>query len=142
MHFKTQTVTNNDQCDLMASGGSKYFNILWLDSNANQSEENLLTQQSLYRAFDNVEIFEDENECQQFIQSKPEEEFFIIISGRLSRTVIPTIHEFRQVTVIYIFCFDKSSYEEWSRQYDKVIVLTFFSSIFTFSLRSMLLLLI
>lgn len=108
----------------MATGNSlhnKRFIIIWLDSEANNSEENLFTQQTLYQRFDNVEIYVDENECQQYIQSKPTSMFLIIVSGRLSTTIIPNIHGLQQVSGIYIFCFNKNKHEEWSKQYNKVI---------------------
>ncbi|CAF5200892.1 unnamed protein product, partial [Rotaria magnacalcarata] len=81
---------------------------------------NLFTQQSLFQAFDNVEIYDSENECRQLIESKPNDSFLIIVSGRLSRQIIPNINELRQVSGIYIYCMDKSRHEEWSKQYSKI----------------------
>ncbi|CAF1152006.1 unnamed protein product [Rotaria magnacalcarata] len=99
---------------------NKKYTIIWLDSEANNSENNLFTQQSLFQAFDNVEIYDSENECRQLIESKPNDSFLIIVSGRLSRQIIPNINELRQVSGIYIYCMDKSRHEEWSKQYSKI----------------------
>ncbi|CAF1553573.1 unnamed protein product [Rotaria magnacalcarata] len=99
---------------------NKKYTIIWLDSEANNSEDNLFTQQSLFQAFDNVEIYDSENECRQLIESKPNDSFLIIVSGRLSRQIIPNINELRQVSGIYIYCMDKSRHEEWSKQYSKI----------------------
>ncbi|CAF0978052.1 unnamed protein product [Rotaria sordida] len=104
----------------MAYSANKKFTIIWLDSDANNSEDNLFTQQNLFQAFDNVEIYEAENECQEYIQSKPQISFLIIVSGRLSRQIIPNIHELSQLSGIYIFCMNKKSHEEWSKQYQKI----------------------
>ncbi|CAF3864352.1 unnamed protein product [Rotaria magnacalcarata] len=38
---------------------NKKYTIIWLDSEANNSENNLFTQQSLFQAFDNVEIYDN-----------------------------------------------------------------------------------
>ncbi|CAF3028710.1 unnamed protein product [Rotaria socialis] len=107
----------------MATGSSlpnKKCTIIWLDSEANNSEDNLFTQQTLFQVFDNVEIYDSENECQQLIESKSNNSFLIIVSGRLSRQIIPNINELRQVSGIYIYCMDKSRHEEWSKQYSKI----------------------
>ncbi|CAF2628312.1 unnamed protein product [Rotaria sp. Silwood2] len=104
----------------MAVNPNRRFTIIWLDSDANKSEDNLCTQQNLFNSFDNVEIYEEENECQQYIQSKPQVPFLIIVSGRLSRKIIPNIHELQQLVGIYIFCLNKKNHEEWSQQYSKI----------------------
>ncbi|CAF1343759.1 unnamed protein product [Rotaria sp. Silwood1] len=104
----------------LTDSANKKLTIVWLDSEANKSEDNLFIQQNLFRAFDNVEIHEEEDECQQFIQSKPKVPFLIIVSGRLSRKIIPNIHELQQISGIYIFCLNKSRHEEWSQQYPKI----------------------
>ncbi|CAF4987265.1 unnamed protein product, partial [Rotaria sp. Silwood1] len=82
----------------LTDSANKKLTIVWLDSEANKSEDNLFIQQNLFRAFDNVEIHEEEDECQQFIQSKPKVPFLIIVSGRLSRKIIPNIHELQQIS--------------------------------------------
>jgi len=110
----------------MATVNSSNYNtkkrckILWLDSEVNNSEENLTTQQKLFHAFDNVEVFEDENVCQQFIESEQEQPILLIVSGRLSRRIIPTIDRLEHVLGIYIYCMDKSRHEEWAKDYVKV----------------------
>jgi len=110
----------------MATVNSSNYNtkkgckILWLDSEVNNSEENLTTQQKLFHAFDNVEVFEDENVCQQFIESEQEQPLLLIVSGRLSRRIIPAIDRLEHVLGIYIYCMDKSRHEEWAKDYVKV----------------------
>jgi len=116
------------------------FGILWLDSEVNNSEDNLMAQQKLFNTFDNVEIFEDENFCQQFIQSKPKQPVFLIVSGRLSRKIIPAIHPLEQVSGIYIYCMDKSRHEEWAKTFLKVTFVFFFLDFIFCSYRSKVLL--
>ena len=100
------------------------FAILWLDSEVNNSEDNLLAQQKLFNTFDDVEIFEDENICQQYIKSKPKQPILLIVSGRLCRSTVPAIDKLKHVSGIYIYCMNKHKHEEWSRDFIKVIILT------------------
>jgi hypothetical protein len=102
--------------------------ILWLDSEIN-NEENLLSQQKLYNAFDNVEIFTDENECHQFIRSKSKQPIVLIVSGRLSRQTVPAVDQLKHVSAIYIYCMNKSRHAEWAKDFVKVILsILFFSN--------------
>jgi hypothetical protein len=100
---------------------NQQFTIIWLDSEANNSEENLMTQQELFNKFNNVEIYEDENICQQFIRSQPKQSIFLIVSGRLCRKIVPDIDPLEQISAIYIYCMNKSKHEEWSQAFNKVI---------------------
>lgn len=117
----------------MASGNSwairknKKFIIIWLDSAANNTEDNLFTQQSLFNNFDNVEIYEDENQCQKYIKSAAKEQFIIIVSGTLSRQIIPNTHELQQVSAFYIYCINRKKHEQWANNYSKVRVLLYLS---------------
>ena len=91
-----------------APGSTRQFAILWLDSEVNNSEDNLFAQQRLFHTFNHVEIFEDQNTCQQFIRSKTQQPILLIVSGRLSREIVPAIHSLVQLSGIYIYCGDES----------------------------------
>jgi len=107
-------------------GSNQQFKILWLDSEANNSEENLMTQQELFNKFNNVEIYEDEHICQQFIRSQPKQSVVLIVSGRLSRQIVPAIDSLEQTSAIYIYCMNKNNHEEWSKGFTKVILIFWF----------------
>ncbi|CAF1353988.1 unnamed protein product [Rotaria sordida] len=44
----------------------------------------------------------------------------MIVSGRLGREIVPSIHELRQVISIYVYCMDKKSHEQWACNFEKV----------------------
>ncbi|CAF1538555.1 unnamed protein product [Adineta steineri] len=104
----------------MAAATSTKFTVIWLDSLVNANEENLATQQKLFNNFHDVNIFEDGDECQRFIESEPDKSILLIISGRLSRQLIPAIDQLKQMRCIYIYCMNKTYHEEWARGFDKV----------------------
>ena len=107
------------------------FGVLWLDSNVNQTEDNLFAQQQLYNSFSNVEIFEDENQCQQSIRQNSIQPVLLIVSGRLSRTTIPAIESLQQVKAIYIYCMNESNHTEWAKKFPKVRKFVFVSMLFS-----------
>ncbi|CAF1118927.1 unnamed protein product [Rotaria sordida] len=44
----------------------------------------------------------------------------MIVSGRLGREIVPSIHKLRQVISIYVYCMDKRSNEQWAGNFEKV----------------------
>jgi hypothetical protein len=107
--------------NLIEPNPPQQFAIFWLDSAANSSEENLMVQQKLYGIFDNVEIFEEEDVCRKLIQSKPKQPVILIVSGRLSRQIVPVIDPLEHVLAIYIYCMDENRHKEWATAFLKVI---------------------
>jgi hypothetical protein len=105
---------------MATSNSNDQFAIFWLDSEVNNSEENLSAQQKLFHTFNNVEVFEDENSCHQAIQSNSKQSIFLIVSGRLSRKIIPAIDTLGHVSTIFIYCMDESRHIEWAKGFPKV----------------------
>ncbi|CAF4198327.1 unnamed protein product [Rotaria sp. Silwood2] len=44
----------------------------------------------------------------------------LIVSGQLGRKVVPEMQKLRQVSSIYVYCYDIASNKEWSHPYSKV----------------------
>lgn len=93
--------------------------VLWVDSKVN-FEENLSDQQQLNYSFNNFETFDNEDRCHEYIRSNPNQQVILIVSGRLSRTTVPTIESLRQVLAIYIYCMDQSRHTDWAKGFPKV----------------------
>ncbi len=123
----------DENINMATSNSIDQCTILWLDSEVNNSEDNLSAQQKLFHTFNNVEIFEDENTCQQFIRSKPKQLVFLIVSGRLSRQIVPAINSLGHVAAIFIYCMDESRHIEWAKGFSKVNNLNFIS-LFSFTI--------
>ncbi|CAF5136485.1 unnamed protein product, partial [Rotaria sp. Silwood1] len=43
----------------------------------------------------------------------------LIVSGRMGRIVVPEMQTLRQVSSIYVYCYDKAANEKWSRSFSK-----------------------
>ena len=95
--------------------------LLWLDSLVNTSQENLDGQKLIRSSIDHLKTFENANKCEEYIRAiSSDERIFLIVSGRLGREIIPRVHQYRQVASIYVYCLDKSTNEQWAKQYKKV----------------------
>lgn len=102
------------------------FPLIWLDSTINSTEENLDAQKSIRSSIDQLKTFEKIESCEEYLRSLAfDERIIIIVSGRLGREITPRIHSLRQVSAIFVYCFDKPANEQWARQYKKVSRTTF-----------------
>ncbi|CAF3822875.1 unnamed protein product [Rotaria sp. Silwood1] len=99
---------------------SKIIYLIWLDANVN-IEEVRDTEQKLSSIINHLKQFQDVKQCQKFIEGLPQNERVImIVSGRLGREIVPSIHTRRQVISIYVYCMDKESNEKWACKFAKV----------------------
>lgn len=105
----------------MATGTSKRkWAILWLDAYVNAGEENQAAQQRFAQISDEFRPFEQADDCQQEVQSKSSTLIVLIVSGRLSRDIIPAIEHHERVSAMFIYCMDKSRHEQWIIDHPKV----------------------
>ena len=96
------------------------FSLVWLDATGDAVEDQN-TQQKLRSIINHLEKFQDGSECQRYIEQKSaHDRLVLVVSGRLGREIVPSIHELRQVSSIYVYCFDKEGNEKWARKFDKV----------------------
>lgn len=97
------------------------FLLVWVDTNIDETKvdfQNSLTQ--LRSVVNDVKTITKPDQCVQFLKSIQQEKAFLIVSGSLGQHLIPDIHSFSQLDVIYIFCNDQKRHEHWSRKWTKV----------------------
>ncbi|CAF1236295.1 unnamed protein product, partial [Rotaria sordida] len=103
------------------SNNLETFTLLWLDAEVNTKEENKHAQKRLRSIINHLIIHHDQKECQQYIMScSAQDRLILIVSGRLSKELIPQIHNLRQVSAVYIYCWDKKAYKQWAKQFTKI----------------------
>ena len=99
------------------------YSLIWLDTAVNTSQENILAQQQLRTSINYLLIFEDEDECEEYIRSTPKQDRIIfIVSGQLGQKIVPRTHQLQQVFSIYVYCSDKTRYLLWAEEFSKVIL--------------------
>jgi hypothetical protein len=97
------------------------FSILWLDARVNITKENQQAQKELRQIINHLKIFDDLDQCQQYILSlSSQDRLILIVSGRLGQQIVPQIHHLRQLSSIYVYCFDKATHEQWAEDFIKV----------------------
>jgi hypothetical protein len=114
-------IPSNDDVDANTDDNHlETFCLIWLNTNVNV-EKTRDTEQKLRSIINHLKIFEDIEQCQQYIEQKSlKEPLILIVSGRLGRKLVPLIHQLREVISIYIYCKDKKSNEQWSSKFSKV----------------------
>ncbi|CAF0758010.1 unnamed protein product [Adineta steineri] len=96
------------------------FCLLWLDASSS-TKEGRDTEPKLRSIINHLKKFQDPVQCQKYIQERSiKERVVMIVSGRLGREIVPSIHHLRQVISIYVYCMDKEGNEKWARNYKKI----------------------
>ncbi|UJR31817.1 hypothetical protein I4U23_019294 [Adineta vaga] len=96
------------------------FILIWLDASVNDPE-NRTTQDDLCQLTDNFQTFNNPNECELYIETHSNNERIVLItSGRFARQIISRIHEINSIFSIYIYCYDKTAYQQYAAEYPKI----------------------
>jgi tetratricopeptide (TPR) repeat protein len=98
------------------------FRLVWLDSNIDEvsNHDCMNTIGKLRQVVNAVKKFTDVDKCIEFMTDIEHETLFMIVSGELGQTIVPSIHGMTQLNCIYIFCRDKARHEQWSKEWPKV----------------------
>lgn len=106
---------------LAIRGNLETFSLIWLDHNVNTRNENERIEQDLRKAINHLIKFEDEQDCQNYIEERLEEDrLILILNGLSSYTLVPRIHPLPQVYSIYIDCTSTPVNQEWIHKFSKV----------------------
>lgn len=96
---------------------------VWYDADAYKSE-NEETRKLLEGTLGNVLVMCDETEYNRLLSRDHSlQRLVLIISGRLSRELLPRLHHATNILAIYIYCQNKKAYEGYVREYSKVNIL-------------------
>ena len=97
------------------------FTLIWLDLTKNKAHENIEIQNQLRHSVNYLKIFEQVHECEQFIRSTHDDDrLILLIHEKHVQDFIPRIHDFRQLTAIYIIDSENEKNHQWIEQYKKV----------------------
>lgn len=95
--------------------------LVWLDISINDSPENRSIQRQLRMIINQLHTFEKADECEDYIRSAScHDQIMIIVSGMSGRWLVPRIHSLEQVYSIYIYCMDRKTNEQWTKNFAKV----------------------
>ncbi|CAF1121410.1 unnamed protein product [Adineta steineri] len=96
------------------------YSLIWFSSEINTDEYNY-TQEKLELYIDYFHIFNEPDPCQKYIQSVSTGTRIIFITNEhFSEQFISQIHQFRQISIIYIYCMNPEYQGNWTKQYKKI----------------------
>jgi tetratricopeptide (TPR) repeat protein len=95
--------------------------LIWLDNNmVHNSVDYQKTITELRCVVNTIKTYMDSAQCIQFIERMGDEKACILISGSLGQHVVPCIHNMSQVHSIFIFCSDRTTHEQWAKEWPKI----------------------
>lgn len=67
-----------------------------------------------------LKIFENLDDCMQYVCAIEQERIFLIVSGQVGKHVVPLLHHLVQLYSVYIFCLNDESHKIWITKYPKI----------------------
>ncbi len=95
------------------------FIVVWLENHTN-TEDNQETLDQLRSVVNSLQLYNDADECVDFITDVSDEKIFLLVSGSFGPYVIPSIHSLLQLTAIYVFCSDREREKMWTQPFYKI----------------------
>jgi len=97
------------------------FSLVWLDSQADELPEYNNVQEKLRTIINYLKIFENLDQCEQYIRSISKyDRLILIVNYPFAQEITSRIHSLRQLSSIYIYGANKETNEQWIEQYPKV----------------------
>ncbi|CAF3693270.1 unnamed protein product [Rotaria sp. Silwood1] len=117
----SSTTTTTTTSSTSHNSNLETFSLVWLDSSINDSQENLHTQQQLRTIINHLRTFDNIQNCEKYIRSvSNHDRIVIIVSGISGRQLVPRIHNLRQVCSIYVYCMDRKTNGQWTKNFNKI----------------------
>ncbi|CAF1322133.1 unnamed protein product [Adineta steineri] len=95
--------------------------LVWLDNNISEDNadcNNIIKQ--LKHVINNVNMFTDDEECIEFIQTIIDNKVCMITSATLGQHIVPRLHDISQVDSIFIFCNNQEWHKQWAKDWPKI----------------------
>ena len=93
------------------------YTIIWLDNNASDAQNSFRTK------LGDAQTFTDVDSCVHYIQSRPCESIYLIVSGSFAKQTVPEIYDASNLVQIFLYCGSVSTYSEWAMDYcDKLMI--------------------
>ena len=94
--------------------------IVWFNASVDNIETNGEIQSQLRLTIHHIKVFNNINECEQYIQQAVDNRIYFIVYGQCADQVISQIHHLPQVFHIYIICNNSKKCERWMKNFPKV----------------------
>ncbi|CAF0901652.1 unnamed protein product [Adineta steineri] len=89
------------------------FSLIWLNNNENDVD----IQSELRNIINHIETFDDVEECKNYIENTSENDRLVLVTnGEFGRQIVPSIHQLKQISSIYINSEDK----QWTNDFPTI----------------------
>ncbi|UJR12206.1 hypothetical protein I4U23_016383 [Adineta vaga] len=94
---------------------------VWLDKHFDRNNEDCRNRiQQFQSVVNHINVFTDNDGCIEFILEIDDKKVFMIISESVAQSLVPCIHDIRQLNSIFIFRHKKQLYEGWTKDWPKI----------------------
>jgi hypothetical protein len=112
------SANNSSSGESITNENLEFFSVIWLDKTVNKP---IQIQQQLRKIINYLKIFQNENECQEYLKSLSKNEYIIfIVNAQLGPEILPFVHHLQQIFSIYIYSSNKNLDQSWIDQFNKV----------------------
>ncbi|CAF0766388.1 unnamed protein product [Adineta steineri] len=112
---------NSSNKTLIQDENLEMFTIIWLDDSKTKSQKTISIQQQLRTIVNYLKTFENEDDCEKYIQKMSKDEYIIlIVNDQIGQKILPNIHHLQQLFSIYIYSPNKNIDQQWINQFNKV----------------------
>ena len=98
----------------------KFYSCFWLDEQISQTKDYQNLQKELRKIINNLQLFDNIDECERCIRKVKQEKLILIVSNSLAQQILPRIHDFSQLTACYIYSHDRTDDRQWIKNFSKV----------------------
>ncbi|CAF1498591.1 unnamed protein product [Rotaria sordida] len=94
--------------------------LIWLDKDLYNSYEINQVKLKLRQIINYTKMFENTDECVDYISSNENEQVYLLISGSLADIFVPLIYQIEQIKMIYVVCINIQYHGKLSQTFDKI----------------------
>jgi tetratricopeptide (TPR) repeat protein len=95
--------------------------LIWLDQNIDHNSADCRnTVAQLGRTISTINTFTDRDQCINFLTDISSENVCMIISDAFCQSLVPLIHDVPHLQAIFIFCRNKTQFEQWTKDWSKI----------------------
>ncbi|CAF3669835.1 unnamed protein product [Adineta steineri] len=94
---------------------------MWLDESMDETSKDYEhTLMQIQTITDDVNIFQQRDECIDFLSNTQDIKFFLIVGNTLAQQIMPLINDIPQLDSVYILSNTVSVHKEWTKEWSKI----------------------
>lgn len=117
------SATANSSNDSAPPENLENITLIWLDPSIDETADDYTKTLELLRQINHFLLtYTDSDSCINYIKTVDKEIVFLIVSGSLSKEILPEISAFQQVDSVFVFCSNRPVYEHLKEDYSSKVI--------------------